>query len=148
MYYNSEIWNIPTLHYGQKQLLLSSSANALKICTPQYHDRMSYRELHSINNRATPDQMCLYKHSLLLYKLINLELPHLDWIDINFQQNFNNRSSYMNFFKTNRYKIGENIINNRLHIINAKIEYDWILWSFDSFKLKCKELFLNAAQGV
>ena len=148
MYYNSEIWNIPTLHYGQKQLLLSSSANALKICTPQYHDRMSYRELHSINNRATPDQMCLYKHSLLLYKLINLELPHLDWIDINFQQNFNNRSSYMNFFKTNRYKIGENIISNRLHIINAKIEYDWIMWSFDSFKLKCKKLFLNAAQGV
>ena len=53
----------------------------------------------------------------------------------------------MNFFKTNRYKIGENIISNRLHIINAKIEYDWIMWSFDSFKLKCKKVFLNAAQG-
>ena len=66
MYYNSEIWNIPTLQYAQKQLLLSTSANALKVCTPSYHDRMSYSELHSINSRATPEQMCLYKHSLLL----------------------------------------------------------------------------------
>ena len=99
MYYNSEIWNIPTLHYSQKQLLLSTSAKALKICTPSYHDRMSYRELHSINKRGTPEQMCLYKHSLLLYKLINLELPYLDWIDIHFQQNYNNRINTMSFFK-------------------------------------------------
>ena len=31
LYYNSEIWNIPTLHHRQKQLLWSASANALKL---------------------------------------------------------------------------------------------------------------------
>ena len=143
MYYNSEIWNIPTLQYAQKQLLLSTSANALKVCTPSYHDRMSYSELHSINSRATPEQMCLYKHSLLLYKLYNQEVPYLDWININFQQNFNNRLNTMSFFKNNTYQIGGNKICNRLYIINAKIEHNWTLGSFDSFKLKCKKLFLN-----
>ena len=92
LYYNSEIWNIPTLGQAQKQLLLSASANVLKICTPSYHDRMSYLELDSINNRATPEMMCTYKHEILLYKLINHEIPMTDWIDLNFQQTFGSRS--------------------------------------------------------
>ena len=72
--------NIPTLHHThrQKQLLLKTSANALKICTPTYHDRMSYLELHSINNRATPFQMCTYKHAMFWFQLLNQEIPHVD----------------------------------------------------------------------
>ena len=83
LYYNSEICNIRTLHRETKQKLLSISASALKICTPSYHDRMSYIELHTINKRATLAQMCLYKHSLILYKLINSGIPRLDWVDLN-----------------------------------------------------------------
>ena len=58
LYYNAEIWNIPTLSTTLQQRLLSVLASALKICTPSYHDRMSFLELHRINNRATPKQMC------------------------------------------------------------------------------------------
>ena len=142
LYYNSEIWNIPTLGRDQKQQLLSTSANALKICTPSYHDRMSYLELHSINNRATPEMMCKYKHSLLLFKIINHEIPGTDWIDLNFQQTFSTRSGKFNFFKTNNYKVGCNNICNRLIVLNNKIEYDLVYRSFDSYKIKCKELFM------
>ena len=49
IYYGSEIWNIPNLNKDLKQKLLSTSAQALKICIPSYQDRMSYRELHRIN---------------------------------------------------------------------------------------------------
>ena len=142
LYYNSEVWNIPTLHIRQKQLLLSTSANALKICTPEYHDRMSYARLHSLNKRGTPDQMCKYKHALLLYKLINTEIPHVDFIDLNLQQSFNNRLSTFKFFSTNRYKVGNNSISNRLKIINGNIQYDWMNGSFDLYKVKCKQKFL------
>ena len=84
MYYGSEIWNIPSLKKDLTQKLLSTSAQALKLCTPSYHDRMSVAELHKINNRATPKQMCEYKHALQLYKLISLELPKADWVLISY----------------------------------------------------------------
>ena len=64
LYYNSEIWNIPNLNAELKQKLLSISANPLKLCTPTYHDRMSFLELHNINKRATPIEMCNYVHAL------------------------------------------------------------------------------------
>ena len=108
----------------KKQLLISTSAKALKLCTPNYHDKMSYMELHSINNWGTRDQICKYRHAPLLYKLINQEIPYTDFIDLNFQQKFNNRLNTFNFFSTNNnYKIGCNLICNRLAIISNKIEY-------------------------
>ena len=55
--YNAEIWNISSLNHRLIQQLMTASVNALKICTPTYHYRMSYSESHSINNRATPIQM-------------------------------------------------------------------------------------------
>ena len=121
---------------------MTTSANALKICTPTYHDRMSYLDLHSINNRATPAQMGNYKLALLLYKLLNEEIPNINWLDANFQQNLNARNNTYKFFKTNNYKVGDNIICNRLTASNGKIELEWTMDSFDSYKLKCKQIFL------
>ena len=119
MYYNSEIWNIPTLHCEAKQKLLSISANALKICTPTYHDRMSHLELHTLNKRATPDQMCVYKQAMVLYKLIETQSPIADWIDLNHQQSFNRRDTYFKFFSINNYRVGCNNICNRMSLLIA-----------------------------
>ena len=52
---------------------------------------MSYPVLHSVNKRATPDQMCTCKHALVLYELMDSELPKVDWKDTHFQQTLNNR---------------------------------------------------------
>ena len=142
MYYGSDIWNIPSLKKDLAQKLLSTSAQALKLCTPSYHDRMSFAELHKINNRATPKQMCEYSHALQLHKLINLELPKADWLDLNFQQVFGGRTRTFNFAKTNNYKIGLNLICNRFHSLNGRIDYSWMNESYESFKIRCKKMFL------
>jgi hypothetical protein len=71
LYYNSEIWHIPTLNTHLKQLLLLASAKALKLCNKDYSHDHSYVDLHKINKRAIPNQMLLYKHALLLFKLYN-----------------------------------------------------------------------------
>ena len=39
--YNSEIWNLQHLNCDLKQRLMSTSTNAIRICTPFYQDRMS-----------------------------------------------------------------------------------------------------------
>ena len=143
LYYNSEIWNIPTLNYEAKQKLLSVSSSALKLCNPSYHDRMSFAELHAINKRATPTQMCIYKHALLLYKLLKIEIPSLDWIDLNFQQSFNQREQTFKFFSTNNYRVGCNSICNRMNILNGTLQLTSVEKSFESFKVHCKITYLG-----
>ena len=101
-----------------KKRLLSTSANVLKVCSPSYHNRMSYSELYKINKRASPEEMCNYKHAIFLHKHFNMVLPLGDWIDLNFQQTFSTRSSTFHFVKTNRFKVGHNLISNRLNILN------------------------------
>ena len=55
----------------------------------------------------------------------------------------NSRLNNFNFIKNNNYKIGCNIICNRLQEINSKIEYEWLNRSFESYKLKCKKYFFK-----
>ena len=125
-----------------KKRLLSASANALKLCSPFYHDRMSFWELHKINKRVTPTELCNYKHALLFHRLVSTEIPTDDWVDLNFQQTFGGRTSSFNFFKTNNYKIGNNILCNRFHILNQKLDYALLNENYDLFKVKCKSIFL------
>ena len=91
LYYNSEIWHLPKLAPYLKDLLLSISSKALKLCTPSYNQEMSYLKLHELNIRATPEQFCIYKQSLLLHTLYNFETPKNEWLTLNFNQAFNQR---------------------------------------------------------
>jgi hypothetical protein len=71
LYYKPEVWHLPKLKPILKNHLLAASATALKLFTPSYNKSKSYTTLHSINNRATPSQMMLCEHSILLYKTLN-----------------------------------------------------------------------------
>ena len=42
LYFNSEIWHIPTINHHSKQQLLSALSLALKLCTPGKTDRIRY----------------------------------------------------------------------------------------------------------
>ena len=143
LYYNAEIWLLPNLSPYLKNLLLSKSSNALKLCTPSYCQSMSFIDLHAINQRATPQQFCIYKHALLLYYVYNDEKPALDWSALNFNQNFNNRNTFFTAFDNSNYRIGKNNrISNRLMCLNNKIELSQLNLDKESYKIKCKQLFL------
>ena len=76
LFYNSEIWHIPTLNPNSKQLMLAALAKALQLCNEDYTNVHSYINLHKINKRATPNQMLIYKHAILLFKFtIALKQP-------------------------------------------------------------------------
>ena len=143
LYYNCDVWLIPSLKPQLKQQLLSASARALRICTPNYNNLMSYEQIHAINKRATPNQMMLYKHSLLLYKIWNDAIYSKDWLALNFQQNFNLRCNKVMLYETSNCKVGKNLSPNRLKVINGLIEFDWLNLSSNSYKINCKKLFLS-----
>ena len=115
----------------------------LKNCSTTMPTDTSFEVMHKILKRGTPSQMSQYKHSLQLYKLHNSETMSDDWIDLNIQQNFNGRNDKFQAINTARFKVGRNLMVNRLSHLSNMIDYSRLNLSFNSFKIKCKDLFLS-----
>ena len=143
LYYNSEIWHLKTLHYHLHTQIRTASANALKLCTPNYDFNMSYDTLHLINKRALPNQILVYKLALTLYKLYNHRLPQFEWINLNFDQIITSRQAFFEVLNAPHFRVGNNILVNRLSILNRKIPLEWLSLELSGFKLKCKQQFLS-----
>ena len=143
LFYNSEVWHLPTLKQSLKNTLLSASAKALKLCAKSVDLWMlSFTHLHEMAGRATPNQMMDYKLALQLYKTFNYRCPIVDWVSLNFNQIMGSRQTKFSINMTNRKKVGMNALSNRLWYINGKINVDWFNCSFDTYKVNCKGLFL------
>ena len=81
LYYNSEVWHIPSLHQSLQRSLLTASSKALKVCAKSSDLWMlSFNELHEMAGRATPMQLTDYKIALQLYKTMDVQIPETDWI--------------------------------------------------------------------
>ena len=143
LYYNADIWLIPSLNPRIKQQHLSASASALIICIRNFDWMISFDQLHYMAKRVTPTQIMNYKHALLLFKIYNGKDCERDWIDLNFNQNFNRRSNLFNCIDTSLSKIGKNIASNRIRLVNGKIPFDWLNLTLNSYKIKTKELLLK-----
>ena len=87
--------------------------------------------------------MMVYRHALQLFKVYNTHDWNDDWMELNWQQNFNNRSTKVQIIDTSTHKVGKNKLINRLKILSNKIEFEWLNKSLKTFKVKCKELFLS-----
>ena len=66
-----------------------------------------------------------------------------EWINLNFQHQFSMRQGLFTVAKTNKYKVGENILVDRLSVVNNLIPLDWLNLSYATYKLKCKEKFVT-----
>ena len=143
LYYGSEIWHTTGLNRGIQKSLKFASANALKICITRSDSFMTHTEIHKQARRAMPTQMCQYRHAINLYKLFKNQCPEDEFLQLNFQLCDNQRSTKLVFIKRQNYEVGSNILLNRLHSLNNLIEKDWMDLSYNSYKIKCKELFLK-----
>jgi hypothetical protein len=142
LYYNSDIWLIPSLKPQLLQQLLSASASALKMISYTYDHSISFDQIHSLLNRATPKMFMAYKHALLLYRIFNDPFQSLNWVSLNFQLLFNSRDQSIRVVDTSKLKIGKNLVVNRIKLINGKIMYAWLNLTYESYKIKCKAVFL------
>ena len=57
---------------------MTASATGLKLCTGGDLNTISYKDLHVLNSRATPHKLMIYKHFILLYRLVNNMEPGND----------------------------------------------------------------------
>ena len=103
----------------------------------------SFEALHGRAKSATPKNYLLYKHAQMLHKLYNQVEPDIEWISLNFQHQFSMRRGHIIVAKTNNIRVGENILVNRLNVLNNKISLDWLNLPYGAYKRKIKELFLQ-----
>ena len=143
LYYNCEIWLSQGILARQKQLILSASANALKILSIGSDIIVSFSQLHSIEKRALPMNFSKYRLAIQLLKIYNGNTMNEDWLDMNVQQNFNARNKMFQINDCSNLRPGKNIISNRLSVLNNMVNPDWLNLSLINFKLKVKELFLT-----
>ena len=71
---------------------------------------ISYKEIHEMCDRATPEMFTLYKTSLLLHKLYNNNTVENEWINLNLQHQFSVRGDMFKVTKTNKRKVGNIIV--------------------------------------
>ena len=69
--------------------------HALRILNNKSDIRISFEQIHRIQNRALPLNMTKYRLSSQLYKSYNGHIMNDDWMDLNFQQNFNAKSNWL-----------------------------------------------------
>ena len=87
--------------------------------------------------------MMKYRLAIQLYKIYNANDDKDNWVDLNFQQILNERNNLVHIYDVSKLSNGKNNIMNRFYCINSKIDYDWLNQSLNSFKIKCKMIFLN-----
>ena len=141
--YNSEIWQLPTIKASLKQTLLSASAKALRVCIGFVDNNLSFLNLHNLCSKATPGMIMNYKLALCLYKLYNVEFDPFEFAVLNFNLILTGRQTEFITLKSNSFKVGVNLLANRLFLINNKIPLSWLNMSMNTFKIICKRLFLT-----
>ena len=96
---------MPNLNTRSKKKLLSASAIALRICGSMAELDLSFERIHELHKRATPKQMMNYRLALQLYKIQNTTLRNDDWVDLNFQQNFNERNDMFHIIDNSSLRV-------------------------------------------
>ncbi len=124
-------------------MLLSALANALKLCYLFYDPSVSYIDLHKLHKRALPSKFCIYRHCLLMHKVFNDLIPKRDWLDLNFQIVNTSRQTSFEIQNHSVYKVGNNILSNRLTCINKKVPLNILNLDIGPFKVICKNMLLK-----
>ena len=143
LYYGSEVWHLPERTSAQNKMLKNASANALRITTKEITIFHTHTQIHKMAKRALPDQIIKYKHALMMYKLLRQCTPEIEFVQLNFQANLNQRLQHHNFVRKQNYNVGNNILLNRLCCLNNQIKQSMTNESYLTYKIKCKELFLH-----
>ena len=67
-------------------------------------------------------------------------------LDLKLKIDYRIISEFISIVDTSIHKVGRNNLINRLNTLSGKIKYEWLNYSFDTYKLKCKTLLLTWQQ--
>ena len=145
LYYASKVWLISTIAAPLKKKLWQVSSRMLKIVKKDWRGVYSYKELHKICKRATPQMWNDYVTAIAMRDIICNQIPLCVVPKIAENVLHNTRRQGLSFTRSNQLKIGFNCISNRLQLVSSKLKMDWTTQSKDCYKNMCKKMFINEA---
>ena len=129
---------------GRDQILIYYKHDSTrKNGTPGVTAFNTHSEIHKMAERAMPAKMSQYRHAILLFKLFRNIICENEYIHMNFQLYDNERQTKLKFIKNQNYDVGKNILLNRFCDLNDLIDKKWMNLSLETYKIKCKALFLE-----
>jgi len=134
LYYGSQVWLLPTLKETLFRALLSQSGQCLKIVDPD----LSFINLHKKYLRATPRIFALYQTAINYFEAMNMDVYTDEKMEIVNNTTSDCRNCYFTFVISNNYKIGLNVLSNRLCSISNHITKNSVLTSKETFITFCK----------
>ena len=112
----------------------SQSGQCLKILKSD----MSYVNLHKNFLRATPRLFALYQTAINYFEVMNAQVYIHEKDDLFNNTTSDRRNVYFTFVKSNSYKVGLNLLSNRLRAITNTVLKCSMSYSKDAFKTFCK----------
>lgn len=134
LYYGSPVWLLPTLKESLYRRLLSQSGQCLKIINRD----LSYVNLHKKYLRATPKLFSHYHTALNYYEVMNERIYSQEKPDVINSVLSDRRNVMLTFVRCNNYKIGLNLLSNRLRSVSNCIPKSCLYFSKNQFKTFCK----------
>ena len=90
-----------------------------------------------------PEAFMKYKIAIQLHKLYNAANPSLDWSSLNQDKILTTRQTHFLISKSNKNKVGLNILPNRFAVLNGLIPLSCLNYNIGMFKIHMKKLFLS-----
>ena len=143
LYYGAKVWLISTLAASLKKKIWQASSRMLRIVAKDYLGVHSFLDLHKYYLRATPDMWSNYSTACGMYNLVCRQLPEQVVPFLMMNVLHSTRQQSFTFTRSNITKIGFNCLSNRLQLVSNRMKCDWQQMSFEAFKARCKEIFIN-----
>jgi hypothetical protein len=134
LYYGSQVWLLPTLKESLYRSLLSQSGQCLRIMNRD----LSFVNLHKKYLRATPKLFSRYLTAVNYFETMNEGIYSHEKPDMINNVLTNRRNPMLTFVRSNNYKVGLNLLSNRMRSISECIPKSSLSFSKDRFKTYCK----------
>ena len=143
LYYGAKVWLISTLAASLKKKIWQASSRMLRIVAKDFLGLHSYMYLHRIYLRATPEMWSNYSTACGMYNLVCRQSPEQVVPFLMMNALHSSRQQSYTFTRSNMTKIGFNCFSNRLQLVSNRMKCDWQQMSYEMFKVRCKDLFIN-----
>ena len=101
---------------------------------------MSVEALHERAHRATQDNYLLYKHGQLLHIIYNSGEPGIKGISLSIHHQFSMWQGNIIVAKTYNLRVGENILINRVTVLNYNISLNFFEPTIQGFQNKKRDV--------
>jgi hypothetical protein len=134
IYYNCEVWLIPSVNKQLKKRLKSAITGCLRNAFGLWDWPINSNDIHEICGIATMEQWSNYVHARSLHKIIKHEKPDGIYRGLLKQALVERRADITYFHPSNRKLVGTNQFQNRVKFVSSKFRNNE--WDLDELGFK------------